>query len=148
LVGCATGDGNPLLDAGPNALGEIPADQAARLRELGAWLKQYGPSIYATRGGPYRNGRWGGSTCRGNTVYLHVATWKTDQLELPPLKAKILACANFTDPQARPGLEQTDRGVHLTRAAGSPEAVDTVIALTLSSPAENEFNHGEPLTVP
>ncbi len=118
------------------------------MREIGAWLKQYGPSIYATRGGPYRNGRWGGSTCRGNTVYLHVAAWNGDKLELPPLKARILGCASLTDLQAAPVIDQTDRGVKLTRPAGGSEAVDTVIALTLSGPAENEFDRGQPIAVP
>ena len=56
LVGCATGDGNLLLDVGPNAEGVIPADQADPLLKIGGWLSQYGESIYGTHGGPYLNG--------------------------------------------------------------------------------------------
>src|ERR1019366_9248113 len=48
LLGCATGDGNLLLDVGPDSTGVIPAGQAEALRKVGAWLKQYGQSIYGT----------------------------------------------------------------------------------------------------
>ena len=52
LVRVAGGDGNLLFNVGPMPDGRIEARQVERLREMGAWLKQYGESIYATRGGP------------------------------------------------------------------------------------------------
>ena len=145
LLGCATGDGNLLLDVGPNALGEIPADQAGRLREMGAWLQKGGPSIYGTRGGPYRNGAWGGSTYKGNTIYLHIAKWNGDRIELPPLKSKILKCSNLINLLAAPAFAQTEKFLALKLPADQQDKIDTVIQLELDGPAENELNHGWPL---
>src|ERR1700728_1729907 len=49
LVDIVSKNGNLLLDVGPEADGTIPAVQMDRLKALGAWLKQNGESIYATR---------------------------------------------------------------------------------------------------
>ena len=57
LVSCATGDGNLLLDVGPDPAGIIPADQACRLAQLGDWIRKYGFTIYETQRGPFRNGK-------------------------------------------------------------------------------------------
>jgi alpha-L-fucosidase len=46
------GDGNILLNVGPRPDGVIDPEQAARLKEIGAWLAKNGESIYGTRGGP------------------------------------------------------------------------------------------------
>jgi alpha-L-fucosidase len=147
LASCVTGDGNLLLDVGPNATGVIPEDQADRLREMGEWLKTCGPAVYGTRGGPYRNGRWGGSTHKGNTVYLHVFSWGGDRLALPPLKAKVLKAANLSSPQYGPALEQTAEAVTLTLAPDRQDPVDTVLELTLDGPARDEMADGRPIEV-
>jgi len=139
LTSCATGDGNLLLDVGPNALGEIPADQAKRLREMGAWMWENGESIYGTRGGPFRNGKWGGATYQGNTIYLHVFQWNGDRLVLPPLRAKITQCSVE--------FKQTSAGISLTLPADQQNKIDTVVTLKLSAPAANEMENGQPLAV-
>jgi len=139
LASCATGDGNLLLDVGPNALGEIPADQAGRLREMGEWLQKNGASIYGTRGGPFHNGKWGGSTYKGNTVYLHVFKWNGDRLVLPPLKAKILQCSVE--------FKQAADGITLTLRADQQDKADTVVTLELYAAAANEMENGRSLSV-
>ncbi len=42
-------NGNLLLNVGPQANGEIPEAQAARLKAFGAWLRANGAAIYRTR---------------------------------------------------------------------------------------------------
>lgn len=139
LLGCATGDGNLLLDVGPDPSGVIPADQAGRLIEMGAWLKKHGDSIYGTRGGPYRNGGWGGSTYKGNTIYLHVSRWKGDRLVLPPLKSRIVKCST--------AFEQTGESITFTLPAAQQDKIDTVITIQLDGPAVNELTKGRPIEV-
>lgn len=72
LVRTAGGDGNLLLNIGPMPDGRIEERQADRLREVGAWLREYGTSIYHTRGGPIPPQPWGVSTQSEDEVYLHL----------------------------------------------------------------------------
>jgi len=99
LVCCAIGDGNFLFNVGPRPDGLIEESHAARLREMGAFLKQYGESIYGTRGGPFvapdekkrpvdaegfalaEGNWWGGSTHKENTIYLHILRWPADAIQ-------------------------------------------------------------------
>ncbi len=77
LVRCAGGDGNLLFNIGPMPDGSIEPLQVQRLKEMGAWLKTNGRSIYETRGGPYKPGPWGCATCEspGKSVFLHILQW-------------------------------------------------------------------------
>ena len=89
LIGCAGGDGNLLLNVGPNALGEFQSDFVDRLREIGYWMKKNGESIYGTRGGPYIPTNNYASTRKGENIYLQVFNFNGDKLVLPHLAAKI-----------------------------------------------------------
>jgi alpha-L-fucosidase len=145
LVQSATGDGNLLLNVGPLPTGEIAAEQQDVLRQMGHWLAKYGESIYATRGGPFRNGTWGGSTYRDKTVYLHLFPWTGDSLKLPPLRAKILSAASLTG--GEPVFQQTDSGLSMALPASQQATPVTVIRLELDAPADQEFADGQPLAV-
>ncbi len=145
LLGCATGDGNLLLDIGPDSHGTIPDDQAALLLKMGSWLKSYGQSIYGTRGGPFHNGRWGGSTYKDDIIYLHVAEWNSERLELPALKAKVLKATCLTAPNTVPKIEQTPTSTIVTLPMDKQDSVDTIIVLQLSAKAADEMSGGQPL---
>ena len=45
--------GNYLLNVGPLPDGSIAEDEAAIIREVGAWVRAHGDAIYGTRRGPY-----------------------------------------------------------------------------------------------
>ncbi len=145
LVSCACGDGNLLLNVGPLPTGEIAADQQAVLRQIGGWLRRHGASIYATRGGPFRNGPWGGATFCDQTVYLHVARWTGDTLRLPLLRAKVLRVVALTGGEAR--CEQTPENLIVTLPASQQDKIDSIIKLELDAPAAAEFVDGKPLEV-
>jgi alpha-L-fucosidase len=133
LVSCAVGDGNLLLNVGPRPDGLIEPAQAERLREMGKWLEKYGQSVYGTRGGPFRSGKWGGSTYRGNTVYLHIFQWENDQVKLPALPAKITSHSCLTGGTA--DVEQSDDGIVITMPADQRDSTDTIVKLELDKPA-------------
>jgi alpha-L-fucosidase len=148
LVGAVGRDGNLLLNVGPRPDGEIDPAQAARLREVGDWLSKYGESIYSTRGGPYLPGDFGVSTYRDNTIYLHILKPSAATLELPPLPAKLLSCSVLTGGAAT--CTQTVAGVDVT-VIGSPlapdaMAPDTIVALSLASPASDISPIATPVT--
>jgi alpha-L-fucosidase len=138
LVGAVGRDGNLLLNVGPRPDGQIASEHAQRLREIGDWLKQYGDSIYGTRGGPYLPGDFGVSTYRDHTIYLHILKLQGSTLALPPIAAKVLECSVLTGGQAN--CTQTVAGIDVTLRA-NPNAVDTIVALKLDSAAA-----GVPLT--
>jgi len=68
----AGGNGNLLFNVGPMMDGRMEARQITRLREMGAWLKKYGESIYGTHGGPWPPAETMASTRKGNKVYIHI----------------------------------------------------------------------------
>lgn len=129
LVQCATGDGNLLLDVGPMPDGRIEPRQVEVLNQIGAWLARYGESIYGTRGGPYTSGTWGGSTRKGNVLYLHVAKWEGDRLELPPLEQKIVRTTVLTGGTAH--VAQTGHGLEVSLSAKHRDRYDTIVRLEL-----------------
>jgi alpha-L-fucosidase len=139
LISCATGDGNLLLDVGPDSEGVIPADQQNVLKQFGEWMDKNGDTIYGTRGGPFRNGKWGGSTYKDANIFLHVSVWNGDKIVLPPLKAKILSCsADF---------EQKPDGITIRMPVEKQDKVNTIVRLKLDAPAAGEFINGSPLDV-
>jgi len=133
LVRCVGGDGNLALNTNPMPTGEIEPRQVVRLKEMGAWLKRYGESIYGTRGGPWRPGPWGAATCQGNTVYVHILQWPGDTIALPALARKIVSSKVLTGGTA--SVKQTDVGVEISVPATDRQEIDTLVALELDGPA-------------
>jgi alpha-L-fucosidase len=134
LVGCATGDGNLLLDVGPMPDGRIEPRQVSVLKEIGVWLGRYGESIYGTRGGPFPNGSWGGATCKGNVVYLHIVRWDRNDLRLPPLKATIRHSTILTG--GTPDITQGPDGTIVRVPVKDRDLTDTIVRLELDAPVE------------
>ena len=133
LIRCAGGDGNVLLNVGPMPTGEIAPEQAGRVKEMGAWLAKYGASIYGTRGGPFKPGKFGVSTRKGHTIYLHVQNWSGDPLTLPAIAPKIVRCTAMTGGSAT--VKQTAQTVEISLPVADRQKLDTVIALELDRPA-------------
>jgi len=133
LVNVVGRDGNLLLNVGPRPDGQIDLPQAERLREIGAWLRRYGESIYATRGGPFLPSNYGVSTRRDRTIYVHVLKWPEGKLLLPAIPAKIVRASVLTGGEV--SLTQTDGGIELFVPLAARKEMDTIIALQLDSPA-------------
>ncbi len=133
LVRCAGGDGNLLFNVGPMPDGRIEPRQADRLREMGAWLRQFGKSIYSTRGGPYKPGPWGASTYRENRIFIHILQWKEDQLVLPSLPCKVTSSTLLTG--GKHTFKQTDEAIEIEVDPRDRQDIDTIVVLDLDRPA-------------
>ncbi len=133
LIRCAAGDGNMLLNIGPQPTGAIENSQIERLKEMGAWLAKYGQSIYATRGGPYKPAKHVVSTRHGRTVYLHVLAWPEEVLTLPALPARIVGSSLLTGGQVQ--VSQTDAGIEIAVPKSDRREIDTIVMLQLDKPA-------------
>jgi alpha-L-fucosidase len=134
LLRVVGGDGNLLLNVGPMPDGRIEPRQVKRLQQIGAWLAQYGQGVYGTRGGPFKPGRWGASTCKDNKIYLFVMNWpEQGPLKLPAIDQKVLDAKTLTAGQAV--VRQTDAGTTVALPAGDRDAVASVIVLTVAGRA-------------
>lgn len=133
LVRIVGGDGNLLFNVGPMPDGRIEPRQVERLKEMGKWLNEYGRSIYATRGGPFKPGGWGASTFKGNTVYVHVLNWQENTLTLPPIPKKIIASSVMGDGTAT--VKQTRKAIEISVPKSYRSELDTIIVLELNGPA-------------
>jgi alpha-L-fucosidase len=130
LVENAGRNGNFLLNIGPMPDGRIEPRQVEVLREMGRWMKQYGESIYGTRGGPFRPEKWGVSTCKGDTIYLHVLRWPDNgPLDLPGVSREVIGHRLLGGGDVQ--VKQTDDRVLIVVPPSSRQQLDTVIALKL-----------------
>lgn len=154
LVSCAAGDGNLALNTGPLPDGSLDPREVKVFREIGVWLGNYGESIYGTRGGPFvaadvqkvkravRGGFelpggawWGGSTHKGNTIYLHILRWPAETIVLPPIARRIVGSSVLTGGTAQ--VKQTEAGIEVRLPAEGRDALDTIVKLELDGPAKD-----------
>jgi alpha-L-fucosidase len=129
LIRCVGGDGNLLLNVGPTATGEIALEQAERLRQMGAWLRQNGQSIYGTRGGPFKPGSYGCSTRKGKSIYLHILDWSKDPVRLPLLGAKVKGARLLAGGKVE--ARQTTDAIEISVKEKDRQLIDTVIELKM-----------------
>ncbi len=132
LIRCAVNGGNLLLNVGPMPTGEIDPRNVERLKQMGEWTGRFGDSIYGTRGGPYILRWWGGSTYKGNKVYLHLFRWDEDVLTLPPLPRKVVRSSAMTG--GKPTVTQDADAIRIRLDPADRHALDTIIVLELEGP--------------
>ncbi|HSH19081.1 MAG TPA: alpha-L-fucosidase [Draconibacterium sp.] len=83
LLKTVGGGGNLLFNVGPMPDGRIEPRQVERLKEMGAWLKDYGEAVYETKGGPYKTNEWLASTRKDNKIYLFLMDYNRSKVQIP-----------------------------------------------------------------
>ncbi len=127
VVRAAGNGGNLLLNIGPRPDGTIQPEAIQRLRALGEWMSEYGATIYGTRAGPIAPQRWGATTRRGDTVFVHVLN-ADGTVSLPDLGARVVSATLFRG-GARVAVAPAPSGLVLTLPAESTNVPDRVIVL-------------------
>lgn len=127
LVQAAGNDANLLMNVGPQPNGEIPALALDRMKDMGAWLRQYGETIYGTRGGMISPRDWGVTTQKGNKLYVHILNLEDNGLFLPVADKKVKKATLFKDGSAVKFTQDKD-GVVL-KLAEVPTDIDYVVEL-------------------
>lgn len=130
LVKAAGYGANFLLNVGPMPNGQIQPEHAQRLREVGSWLKEYGETIYGTKGGPLTPRDWGVTTMKGNKIYIHILDWSDESLVLPSWGKKVKSAKMF---KSKIPVKFTDNefGITLKIPKTSLDEIDTVVELEL-----------------
>jgi alpha-L-fucosidase len=133
LVIAAAGEGNFLINIGPQANGEIDAEDAELLRGMGQWLSQQGEGIYSSQrcdlydqgqpGAPL--GKW---TRKGNDAYLHLFRWPGPRVTVPRIAGKVKSAMLLSDDQAVTFEHDADGRLHLSGMPEKPPhpAINTV----------------------
>ncbi len=129
LVRAAGRNANLLLNVGPQPDGRLPETAVERLKEMGAWLKRYGETIYGTRGGLVTPRDWGVTTQKGNVLYVHVLDWADDCLYLPLAGRRVKSARRFDD--GEPVAFHREREGILLRLGPLPDTIDYIVELTL-----------------
>lgn len=129
LVNAAGKNANLLMNIGPQPNGELPAVALLRLKEVGEWMKQYGETIYGTRGGLVAPHYWGVTTQKGNTLYVHILNYADKELALPLQGRKVKKAVVYKDKSPVRFLRSRD-GVVL-QLSEVPSGPDYIIELTL-----------------
>jgi alpha-L-fucosidase len=134
----ATGGGNLLLNIGPSPEGDVPEPCEETLKQVGRWLKDYGPSIYNATGtwiGLSSNNWWPSNsqatcefTVNGSTVYVHAVHWPGTSLSIGAIENKVLSARYMGGPAVQ--FTQTgDRLILQGLPEKSPDLLVTVFEL-------------------
>lgn len=125
-------DGNFLLNVGPDADGVIEPEQVKRLKEIGSWLKVNGEAIYGTRAGPIDyDSKWGGSTSKGENIYLHIINWpENGKLEIPYRGKKIIK-ASYMASNEKVNFSQSNNLITIISPKENKSSIVTVIKLNI-----------------
>lgn len=112
LVDIASKGGNYLLNIGPKADGEIPAESIQRLKEVGDWMKVNGESVYGTHASPFQSLAWGRSTIKDlgkqSVIYFTVFNWPANgELNIPAIKNKVKSIELLGAPKSKLKISQS-----------------------------------------
>ncbi|MEY3026771.1 MAG: hypothetical protein RLZZ238_1668 [Planctomycetota bacterium] len=130
--------GNLLLNIGPDAEGRVPAQAAATLRGVGAWMRVHGEAIYGTTASPFQRLPWGRATRKQGALYLLVFDWPADGRLLVPMHGKVRAAQLLgSDAAVRWDSSEPEGGrLVLTLPAKPVDAACSVVRLELDGEVE------------
>ena len=142
LVDIASKGGNYLLNVGPTKEGEIPPESIKLLKQVGAWMKVNGESIYGTHASPFKRLAWGRCTMKpagdDTILYLHVFNWPTDgELKVPGL-ANGVKSASLLDGGVSLEVEVSEGGPILILPGSAPDPISSTIKMVIQGAPEIE----------
>ncbi|HBO44610.1 MAG TPA: alpha-L-fucosidase [Planctomycetaceae bacterium] len=138
LVDIASKGGNFLLNVGPTKEGEIPSPSIKSLKEIGAWMKVNGESIYGTTASPFEKPQWGRYTKKPGILYAHVFEWPaigTLEIPLKDVTIKSVRLLTTDGPVALKYEQNKDRlKVHVTEKC--PDPIPSVVVIEYADAAQ------------
>ena len=137
LIDIVSKGGNYLLNVGPTAEGEIPAECATRLEEIGRWMTVNGEAIHGTTASPFRRLAWGRCTQKPGRLYLHVFDWPKGELVVPGLKSKVEQAYLLADAGKAPlAVMRREGDVVVELPAPAPDKIASVVVLAIAGAVE------------
>ena len=131
LVNAAGRNANFLLNVGPMPNGKIQPEFIDTLKQVGEWMRQYGESIYGTRGTVMPPKEWGVVTAKNKTVYVHIFKKPLQPtILIEGITGKVISCQLMV--KNKPvKYQQNKAGVTITFDGVEFDDVDTIVQLQL-----------------
>ena len=129
LVRSAAVNANFLLNVGPTAEGQILPIHAQRLRQVGAWLEDYGDSVYGTRASQLPAPKGTVITQKDNKYYIHVLDYISDCVILKQLPETVAGARLLRD-GTELAIEKHGDQFMICIPVDSHDPYDTVIELS------------------
>jgi len=140
LVDIASKGGNYLLNVGPTAEGEIPAESIQLLKGVGAWMKVNGEAIYGSHSTPFKKLPWGRCTVKDagadTLLYLHVLNWPTNGKLLVPGLSNNIKTASLLAGGAPLAVEKSPNGPVLILPATAPDSICSTLKVLIQGKPE------------
>ncbi len=130
LAGAAGRNSNLLLNVGPMANGEIQVEFRDTLALVGKWVKQYGASIYGTRGGPLGPQAWGVTTQDSKHIYVHLFKQRNESGLFIPGNFKVKKVGIMGTVSSLP-FSASKNGVLIDTRTLTVSGPDTIISIDL-----------------
>ena len=127
MVNAAGHNANFLLNVGPMPNGQIQTEFKDTLKEMGSWMKQYGGSIYGTRGNIIPPQEWGVITVKGQTIFAHVLQKVSGTyIFIPGVQQKVKSVTSLSD-KKNLKFKQQPEGVFVYTDGMTWDDIDTII---------------------
>lgn len=130
LIKAAGYGSNLLLNVGPMPNGEIQVEHKASLASMGAWLKQYGHTIYGTQKGPIKPTEDSAITRKENILYLHILNSALEKIYFESFDGRIASVKSLESGKALP--YKSDRFGLVVDLKNVPEhEIDRIVEIQL-----------------
>ncbi|MDR2473573.1 MAG: alpha-L-fucosidase [Tannerella sp.] len=141
LASAAAKGGNILMNVGPMGNGKWDEIDVNIFKEIGAWLKINGSSIYGVTSAGIPQQNWGVITRKNNSLYLHVYKYPAEgKLIIGGLSAYISKAYLLASKKPVSIAKLGDNDMILTLPMQCPDTVNTVVVLNLK---KSEFRVGD-----
>jgi alpha-L-fucosidase len=131
MVNAAGHNANFLLNIGPMPNGKIQPEFVDTLKAMGNWLKQYGESIYGTRGNIIASQNWGVVTAKDKLLSAHILKRPSQSyIFIPSPQQKIISATLFTG-NKNLKFKQEPEGVFVYTDGIAWDDTDTIIQLRI-----------------
>ncbi len=131
LVNAAGRNANFLLNVGPMPNGKIQPEFIDTLKQVGQWMRQYGESVYGTRGTVMPPKEWGVVTAKNKTVYVHIFKKPLQPtILIEGVTGKVISCQLMVKNKLVK-CQQNKAGVTITLDGVEFDEVDTIVQLQL-----------------
>ncbi len=135
LVRAASMGANLLLNIGPRPDGRLPDQSLERLKEIGAWMRANGETVYGTEAGDFKETEWGVATRKGNRLFLHIFTPAGKDIEVP-VGVKVRSAKEFASGNPVRFSRLKDKGIvlHCDKTPAPADSIDYIVELDTELP--------------